>query len=124
MSTSDDATEQDSAATLPPPDALPAGWYADPEAPSSTSLRYWDGSEWTDETASTRSRASKKNRQRVGVRRSRVMLTTALLLVAASAAAGIGVWNLAVVDRFDGLTVGVNDKIATVRGEIDEFNAD
>lgn len=32
-----------------PQPATPAGWYADPR--SQRMLRYWDGSEWTDQTA-------------------------------------------------------------------------
>jgi hypothetical protein len=31
------------------PAPVPAGWYADPESPSS--LRYWDGRLWTQHTA-------------------------------------------------------------------------
>lgn len=123
MSSPDEVTEPDDTEGLPPPVALPPGWYADPKAPNSTSLRYWDGSVWTDETAATQSKASKKKRARLGVRRSRVILTTVLLLVVAATAAGIGAWNLYVADRHRELTSGVNDQIATVRGETDELNA-
>ncbi|HZO07392.1 MAG TPA: DUF2510 domain-containing protein [Solirubrobacterales bacterium] len=31
----------------PPPVAIPADWYPDPDAPE-TQLRYWDGNRWTD----------------------------------------------------------------------------
>lgn len=33
----------------PPPVAMPAGWYPDPAGP--TTVRYWDGSAWTEHTA-------------------------------------------------------------------------
>lgn len=33
------------------PEAIPAGWYADPDEPSTR--RYWDGEEWTDWTDKT-----------------------------------------------------------------------
>lgn len=29
--------------------AAPAGWHPDPADPSSGALRYWDGSQWTDQ---------------------------------------------------------------------------
>ena len=31
----------------------PAGWYPDPNAPSGSRRRYWDGEQWTDHTAGT-----------------------------------------------------------------------
>lgn len=39
--------------TLPPPSAVPAGWYPDPQG--SGQLRYWNGMEWTADTSSTSS---------------------------------------------------------------------
>lgn len=30
-----------------------AGWYVDPQAPTTGSRRYWDGAEWTDQTRPT-----------------------------------------------------------------------
>lgn len=35
------------AAPPPPPPSVPAGWMEDPEQP--TMLRYWDGSQWTED---------------------------------------------------------------------------
>lgn len=37
-----------SASTPPPPEAVPAGWYPDPEG---RGQRYWDGSNWTNNLA-------------------------------------------------------------------------
>lgn len=34
----------------PEPQRPPAGWYADPQAPGTAQLRYWDGTTWTEHT--------------------------------------------------------------------------
>lgn len=39
--------------TSPRADQPPPGWYAEPRSP--TGLRYWDGQDWTEHTASTQS---------------------------------------------------------------------
>lgn len=38
-----------SSAASPPPTSAPAGWYSDPQ--EEARLRYWDGQQWTGDTA-------------------------------------------------------------------------
>jgi hypothetical protein len=43
-------TEGQQGKQVPPPAAVPADWYPDPDSPK-TLQRYWDGERWTDDTA-------------------------------------------------------------------------
>jgi len=108
---------------IPPPTPLPAGWYADPEGDSKTSLRYWDGDEWTEQSAVTTPAKRKKSKTgSPGSRRSRVVLTTALLASVTVGAAGLGIWNMWTASVYEEQAKQLDDQIGTVKGEIDELN--
>lgn len=133
MSEHNDDQEAESS-NAAPPQPLPPGWYADPEVRDGTTLRYWDGTEWTGETANvgqgpavdahTRGRkpkAPKKNYS--GFRRSRVIITLAVLAIIATGSVAIGFSNLAAASRVEDQTQELRQQISTLEEEIDEINA-
>lgn len=104
-----------------PPTPLPPGWYADPQGHDGTSLRYWDGSDWTDKTAATS--AQDVPRRRLGVRRSLLFWIAGIALVLVAAASGWGVWTLAAAQDFEDKTTTIENQTGTLQEETDELNA-
>lgn len=74
--------------------ALSPGWYPDLVTGAPGTLRYWDGTRWTDQTATTvgKTRVTKAR----GVSRRLVVVVLVVLIAVGSGGAGVGVWNMRV----------------------------